>query len=83
MARHPRPGWVLAERRAIGHRIARYRQARGWSLDDLAGAAEVARTSVVSAEQGTHATTLDVLLQLAAALGVTVGQLLEADPPQR
>lgn len=83
MARTPRPDWVLAQRREIGHRIARYRRARGWSLDDLAGAAGVARTSVIGAEQASHSTGLDVLLQLAAALGVTVGQLLEEDPGRR
>lgn len=76
----PRPDWVLTQRREIGHRIARRRTARGWSIDDLAGAAGIHRLSVMRAEHGTHSTGLDVLLQLAAALEVTVGQLLDEDP---
>jgi transcriptional regulator with XRE-family HTH domain len=76
----PRPEWVLARRQDIGHRIARHRAARDWSIDDLASAAGVHRLSVMRAEHGTHSTGLDVLLQLAAALGVTVGRLLDEDP---
>lgn len=76
----PRPEWVLARRQDIGHRIARHRAARGWSIDDLANAAGVHRLSVIRAEHGTHSTGLDVLLQLAAALEVTVGRLLDEDP---
>ncbi|MEE4541027.1 helix-turn-helix transcriptional regulator [Streptomyces sp. V4-01] len=75
-----RPPWVLAQRREIGHRIARHREARGWSVDDLAGAAAVGRVTVVRVETAARSTGLDVLLQLAAALEVTVGQLLDEDP---
>lgn len=72
----PRPDWVLARRREIGHRIARLRAARGLSVDDLAGVA-----SVLRAEHGTHSTGLDVLLQLAHGLGVTPGELLGEGGP--
>jgi ribosome-binding protein aMBF1 (putative translation factor) len=76
----PRPDWVLARRRELGHRIAIARAARGWSLDDLAGHAGVARNSVVRAESASHSTGIDVLLQIADALGVTVGALVDAAP---
>lgn len=76
----PRPDWVRDHRREIGHRIARWRAARGWSSYDLAAAAGVSRLSILRAEHGTHSTGLDVLLQLADALGITVGQLLDDEP---
>jgi transcriptional regulator with XRE-family HTH domain len=76
----PRPAWVLARRRDIGHRIARRRAAHDWSVDDLAGAAAVSRDSVIRVEGGTRSTGLDILLQLADAFGVSVGQLLDTDP---
>lgn len=76
----PRPDWVLAQRREIGHRIARRRAARGWTVEALAGAAGVSRDSVIRAENGSRSTGLDVLLQLAAALGMTVSRLLEEVP---
>lgn len=78
----PRPDWVRDRRREIGHRIARWRASRDWSSYELAAAADVSRLSIHRAEHGTHSTGLDVLLQLAAALGVTVGQLLDEEPPQ-
>jgi transcriptional regulator with XRE-family HTH domain len=79
----PRPDWVRDRRREIGHRIARWRASRGWSSYDLAAEASVSRLSILRAEHGTHSTGLDVLLQLAAAFGVTVGQLLDEEPPPR
>jgi transcriptional regulator with XRE-family HTH domain len=76
----PRPDWVLTRRREIGHRIARRRAARSWSVDDLAQAAGVSRDSVMRAEHAEVSTGLDVLLQFAAAFGVSVGRLLDEDP---
>jgi transcriptional regulator with XRE-family HTH domain len=76
----PRPDWVLARRREIGHRIARHRAARRWSVDQLAQAAGISRDTVMRAEHAEVSTGLDVLLQLAAALEVTVGRLLDEDP---
>jgi transcriptional regulator with XRE-family HTH domain len=75
-----RPDWVLDQRRQIGHRIARWRAARGWSVDELAGAAGIGRISLLRAEHGSRSTGLDVLLQLAGALDLTIGQLLDGDP---
>lgn len=75
-----RPEWVLAERRALGHRVARWRAARGWSVDDLAGRAGIGRVSVIRLENGARSTGLDVLVQIARALDLDVGQLLGEDP---
>lgn len=80
MTSAPRPDWVLAQRREIGHRIARHRDARGWTVDDLAGAACIGRVSVIHLENGRRSTGLDVLLQVAAALGISIGRLLDEDP---
>ncbi|MGW5352167.1 helix-turn-helix domain-containing protein [Streptomyces sp. NPDC004031] len=78
----PRPAWVLTRRHALGHRIALWRAARGWTVEELAHAAEVHRTSVIRAENGAVSTGLDVLLQLADALGVSVETMLGQDPPR-
>jgi transcriptional regulator with XRE-family HTH domain len=78
----PRPDWVTYRRREIGHRIARWRASRRWSAYDLAAASGVSRLSIIRAEHGTHSTGIDVLLQLAEAFDVTVGQLLDEEPPQ-
>lgn len=75
----PRPDWVLDRRRAIGHHIARLRTARGLTVDGLAAAAGVSRDTVMRAEHGVSSTGVDVLLQLAAGLGVRPGALLEPD----
>lgn len=76
----PRPEWVLPRRREIGHRIARLRAARGWTVEELANTAQVHRSSVIRAENATVSTGLDVLLQLAAAFGLSVAELLDDGP---
>lgn len=76
----PRPDWVLDRRREIGHRIAKWRRARDMSLDDLAGAAAIGRITLVRAERGRVSTGIDVLLQIAAGLDITIGTLLDEDP---
>lgn len=77
----PRPDWVLARRRALGHRIAQLRAARGLSVDGLAAAAGVDRSSVLRAEHATISTGVDVLQQLAHGLGVPPGELFAEDGP--
>jgi transcriptional regulator with XRE-family HTH domain len=79
--RDPRPDWVVPARQRIGHHIARLRAARGLSVDGLAEAAGLDRKTVMRAERATTSTGLDVLLMLAAGLGVTAGDLLGDEPP--
>lgn len=81
MPRDPRPDWVLQRRREIGHYIARLRTARGLTVDGLADAAGVSRDTVIHAEHATRSTGTDMLLLLAAGLGVRPGALLDMDEP--
>lgn len=64
---------------AIGARVKQERQGRGWTLDQLAGAASVSRRMVVSVEQGAVNPSVGTLLRLSDALGVGLPALVE--PP--
>ncbi|WP_088318321.1 XRE family transcriptional regulator [Kineosporia sp. R_H_3] len=66
---------VLA--RAIGARVKQERQARRWTLDQLAAAAGVSRRMVVNVEQGAVNPSVGTLLRLADALGVGLPALVE------
>jgi transcriptional regulator with XRE-family HTH domain len=65
--------------RTIGARVRRQRQARGWTLDELAGAAGVSRRMVVNVEQGASNPSVGTLLRISDALGVGLPVLVE--PP--
>src|SRR3954468_24602230 len=65
----------------IGARVKQERQARGWTLDQLAAAAAVSRRMVVSVEQGAVNPSVGTLLRLSDALGVGLPALVE--PPER
>ncbi len=65
---------------AIGARVKQERRARGWTLDQLAGAASVSRRMVVSVEQGAVNPSVGTLLRLSDALGVGLPALVE--PPE-
>lgn len=59
----------------IGDRLRSYRLAKGLRIDDLAKASQVHRATIINIEQGHHAASYKVLLRLADALGVEVGDL--------
>src|SRR4051812_40900473 len=65
---------------AIGARVKSERQARRWTLDQLAAAAVVSRRMVVNVEQGTVNPSVGTLLRLSDALGVGLPALVE--PPK-
>ena len=67
---------------AIGARVKQERQARGWTLDQLAGAASVSRRMVVSVEQGAVNPSVGTLLRLSDALGVGLPALVEPPEPR-
>ena len=69
---------VLAS--AIGARVRQERQARHWTLDQLADAAAVSRRMLVNVEQGTTNPSVGTLLKISDALGVGLPALVE--PPQ-
>lgn len=64
---------------AIGARVRRERQSRGWTLDRLAEIAGVSRRMVVNIEQGAANPSVGTLLRISAALGVGLPALVE--PP--
>lgn len=62
--------------RAFGERLRKLREAKGWTLAELADRAELGSATVFRAEKGLHALSLDALACLADALGVSMGELL-------
>jgi transcriptional regulator with XRE-family HTH domain len=66
---------------AIGRRVKQERQARQWTLDQLAEVAGVSRRMLVNVEQGGANPSVAILLRLSDALGVGLPALVE--PPQR
>jgi transcriptional regulator with XRE-family HTH domain len=69
-----------AATRAIGSRIARLRNARGWSQPILAAKADVETTTISRIETGARAASTPMLLRLAALFDVPLSQLLDESP---
>ena len=67
--------------RAIGERVRRERQARRWTLDQLAETADVSRRMLVNVEQGTTNPSIGILLKIGDALGVALPALVEPPAP--
>ncbi|WP_210508122.1 helix-turn-helix domain-containing protein [Naasia sp. SYSU D00057] len=65
---------------SIGARVRQERQARHWTLDQLADAADVSRRMVVNIEQGATNPSVGTLLKISDALGVGLPALVS--PPQ-
>lgn len=60
----------------IGSRVKQERQARRWTLDQLAVAAAVSRRMIVNVEQGTANPSVGTLLRISDALGVGLPALV-------
>jgi transcriptional regulator with XRE-family HTH domain len=60
-------------------RLRTLRQARGWTLDDLAQRAHLGASTISRIETGQRRLALDQLVTLARALGTTVDDLLADD----
>jgi putative molybdopterin biosynthesis protein len=74
----PWPGrYEVSDGRGSGHgaRLRLARQARGFSQQQLAGMARISRQAVSRVESGASDPSLRVAFALAAALGMTVGEL--------
>lgn len=67
---------------AIGTRVRQERQARGWTLDQLAEAAGVSRRMVVNVEQGAANPSVGTLLRISDALSVGLPALVEIPQPK-
>src|SRR6476660_444048 len=65
---------------AIGDRVRQERQARHWTLDQLAEAAGMSRRMVVNVEQGAANPSVGTLLRISDALGIGLPTLVQ--PPQ-
>lgn len=66
---------------AIGSRVRHERQARGWTLDQLAQSSGVSRRMLVNVEQGDANPSVGTLLRLADALGVGLPALVALPRP--
>lgn len=64
----------------IGPRLRAARQARGWTLQDLADRAEMSASTLSRLESGKRQATLELLLPLTQHLGIRLDDLL---PPER
>lgn len=65
----------------IGARVRHERQARRWTLDRLAEAAEVSRRAVVNVEQGAANPSVGTLLRISDALGIGLPALVAPPDP--
>ena len=63
-------------RSRLGERVRDLREARGMTLDALAKEAGVSRKTIVNVQSGKHSPSLEKLAQIAAALGVSVSDLV-------
>ena len=67
---------------AIGARVRQERQARRWTLDQLAEAAGVSRRMLINVEHGVANPSVGTLLRLSDALGVGLPALVEPPAPK-
>jgi transcriptional regulator with XRE-family HTH domain len=73
----------VSQERVAAELAARVRAARGerrWTLDELAARSTVSRRLLVQIEQGEANPSLATLLKLAAALGITLTELVAGEP---
>ena len=61
----------------IGDRVRQERQARQWTLDQLAEVADVSRRMLINVEHGAANPSIGILLKLSDALGVGLAALVE------
>lgn len=61
----------------VGGRVRRLRQARGWTLDELAERSTLSRRTVVYVEQGSANASIATLLQISTALGASLASIVE------
>ncbi|WP_326975286.1 helix-turn-helix domain-containing protein [Caproicibacter sp. BJN0012] len=60
---------------AVGERISKLRNIRGWSQEELANKADMNRSYIGQIERGERSVTVDVLERIAGAFDITVEEL--------
>ncbi len=65
--------------RKLGKQIREFREAKGWSLEELADAAKVDTSHLGKLERGEGNPTVELIVRLATALDADVILLLEAN----
>lgn len=78
------PGYSVKEKQhlsALGAAIRHFREALGWSQEQLAERVELHRTYIGGVERGERNLCLLNILSIAAALGVSPGRLIDAAFP--
>lgn len=65
----------------LGQNLKKHRKEHNYTLDDLAALSGVSRAMISSIERDAKNPTINVLVQLAGALGVTVSALIDELPP--
>ncbi|MEW1638675.1 helix-turn-helix transcriptional regulator [Streptomyces sp. NPDC093801] len=76
MSKDPPPAWVLARRRAIGARVRDARTVAGLTQEALAQRVGIDLKTVHRIEYAISDPSLTVLLLIAAALGVSLAELV-------
>jgi transcriptional regulator with XRE-family HTH domain len=66
---------------AFGQHLRRLREARGWSQQALADAADVSKPTIYRIETARYSATLDVLASLAQGLEIPLGELVSFGGP--
>jgi transcriptional regulator with XRE-family HTH domain len=70
----------MEARKLVGWNLRGRRVERGYSIEQLAGEAEVDESHIARIERGTVNSSVDVLARLAKALGVKFGELFKELP---
>lgn len=65
----------------IGARVRQHRNARGWTLDELAGRSGVSRRMLISIEHGHGNPSIATLLRISDALGAGLPVLVDVERP--
>lgn len=76
MSSAPPPDWVLARRRQVGQQIRAVRLHANLTQERLALDAGLDRSYIVNIEQGHQSPTVDILIRIAAAIGVPLAELV-------
>ena len=73
------PEWITHAQRALGKRISDARRHRNLSQEELAGRAEIDRSSVQRIERGQNDAKFSHLLRVARVLGLPLRDLIPDD----